>query len=354
MGILKIGITLGDLNGIGPEVTIKALTFTSGLKFAPIIYASNKALAFYNNYFNLEKLNYNIIQEPNEAKANTINVINCWQEEIVITPGQKTDISGRCAVLALKKMMEDAQAKKLDAVVTGPINKEAVFSNDFPYRGHTEYFAALFNQKPLMLLVDDGLRIGVVTGHIPLSEVASKITKAQILETIKIFQKSLILDFGIDAPKIAILGLNPHAGDSGVIGEDENTKIIPAIREAMNQKIFCFGPYPADGFFGSKEFMKFDGVLAMYHDQGLIPFKTLAFETGVNFSAGLPIVRTSPDHGTAYDIVGHDVANSSSMLHAIRMAYDIVRYRQEFAEDHANPLVKKERNFEDEIVRDEQ
>lgn len=354
MAHIKIGISIGDINGIGLEVIIKTLSNPAVYKhFAPIIYGSPKVVSYHKNIVGLEEFPFTIIRNAAEAQVGQINIIPCWQENTNIALGTSTPESGKFSIISLQEATKDLKEKNIHALVTGPIHKQSVYSDDFPFRGHTEYFAKEFNTPYLMLLVHENLRIGVVTAHIPLNEVATKLSKQLILEKIKILDQSLKRDFGLEKGKIAVLGLNPHAGDGGIIGKEEETIITPAIKEAKNNGIMAFGPYPSDGFFGSGQHNKFDGILAMYHDQGLIPFKTLAFSEGINYSAGFPFIRTSPDHGTAYDIAGKNEADETSFRNALFLAYDIVKGRKSYDKDHSNPMIKKERNFEDEVVKEE-
>ncbi len=321
---LKIGITQGDINGIGLEVIIKSFSdshFYEDDIF--IIYGSPKVFSYYKKNLGLN-FPHQTIASAEHAKSKTINIINCNSEDIKVEMGKSTEIAGLASYQAIEKACRDIKNGLIDVLVTAPINKKNIQAAGFNFPGHTEYLAKMFsNDDYLMILLNDQIRIGVATGHVPISEVAKILNKELILSKIKIFNNSLENDFGIYKPKIAVLGLNPHAGDDGVIGDDEKTKIIPAIKEAINQNIMAFGPYSADGFFGALEFKKFDGILAMYHDQGLAPFKLIAFEDGVNFTAGLSIIRTSPAHGTAYDITGKDIANSQSFRNAIYTAKDI-------------------------------
>jgi 4-hydroxythreonine-4-phosphate dehydrogenase len=325
----RIGITIGDVNGIGPEVVIKALADTRLFNLiTPVIYGSTRALSFYRKHFNLEEFNYNQVRTKGQFLPKAINVVNCWEEAIEITPGQASKETGRAAWLSLKKCVEELKEGLLDAIVTAPIDKNTIYSSDFPFKGHTEYFTKEFAAtESLMLLVGETLKVGLVTDHIALREVAAHLTKDRLELKIRLLEMSLKKDFGILKPKIAILGLNPHAGDDGLIGSEEMQVMKPVIEELKVKGKLIFGPYPADGFFGSGEHTKFDGVLAMYHDQGLVPFKYIAFSTGVNYTAGLPIVRTSPDHGTAYTIAGKNVADENSMRQAIYLAAEIVKSR---------------------------
>jgi 4-phospho-D-threonate 3-dehydrogenase / 4-phospho-D-erythronate 3-dehydrogenase len=326
-----LGITLGDINGIGPEVVLKALSDHRILSmFTPVVYGSAKIISFYKKNLSLEDLNYTQVRKDGEYVAKRINVVNCLEESVEVKFGEANEESGKSAYLALKKATEDLKAGHIHGLVTAPINKHTIQNEAFQFAGHTEFLAAEFGAKDhLMLLTSDQLRVGVVTGHIPIKEVAAAITAEKLQSKIDILEKSLKVDFGINKPRIAILGLNPHAGEGGLLGEEEEKIIKPLIAEQKNKGKLVFGPYPADGFFGKGEHRKFDGILAMYHDQGLIPFKTLAFETGVNFTAGLSIVRTSPDHGTAYGIAGKFEASESSMRQALYLACDICKNRQE-------------------------
>jgi 4-hydroxythreonine-4-phosphate dehydrogenase len=326
----RIGITLGDINGIGPEVVIKALSDNRLLNFfTPVIYGSSKVLSFYRKHLNLEEFSYNQVRTKGQFATKSPNIVNCWEEVIEINPGQATKETGRAAWLSLKKAVEELKEGYLDGIVTSPIDKNTIHSDDFPFRGHTEYFTKEFNTtESLMLLVGEGLKVGLVTDHLPVREVSVNITKERLELKIRLMEMTLKKDFGILKPKIAVLGLNPHASDNGLIGKEENDTIKPVIEDLKTKGKLIFGPYPADGFFGSGEHTKFDGILAMYHDQGLIPFKYIAFSSGVNYTAGLPIVRTSPDHGTAYSIAGKNIADENSTREAIYLAIEIIKKRQ--------------------------
>ena len=326
-----VGISIGDINGIGPEVVIKALADDRILSMiTPVIYGSSKVLSYYRKAMRINEFNYHQIQEGQRAHTDKVNVVNCWQEMIEISMGEETPEGGRAAFLALKKATEHLQEGLIEGIVTAPINKNNIQSADFKFPGHTEYFTETFKARDsLMLLCSEGLRVGVVTGHIPLSKVAENFTTEKLRSKLLIFDKSLRQDFGIGKPRIAVLGLNPHAGEGGLLGNEEQEIMIPVLNELKDKGKLLFGPFPADGFFGNGQFKKFDGILAMYHDQGLIPFKTLAFESGVNFTAGLSVVRTSPDHGTAYDICGKNLAGEQSIREAIYMACDIIKQRKE-------------------------
>lgn len=338
--LLKVGISLGDFNGIGPEIIIKAISDSRVLDhFIPVVYGSPKVISFYKKMLGLHDLSFNFIKEADQANNKKPNLVVCWEEETEIKPGIASAEAGKYAALSLRRMVEDAKAGKLDLMVTAPIDKHTIQSEDFNYPGHTEYFAAEFGEgESMMLLVGDDLRVGLVTGHLPLSEVSKNLSKEGIIKKIGIMDSSLRKDFGIRKPRIAVLGLNPHAGDSGLIGKEEIEIIGPAVEEAYKSGLMCFGPYSADGFFGSGEYKKFDGVLAMYHDQGLIPFKYISFFDGVNYTAGLPVVRTSPDHGTAYGIAGKGEAEAQSLSMAIYLGLGIIKNRREEDNLRENPL----------------
>lgn len=327
----RIGITLGDLNGIGPEVVIKALQDNRlpGL-ITPVIYGSTRVLSFYKKLLNLEDFNYGQTKGRGQYTPKTINVVNCWEEVIEITPGKASTESGKAAWLALKQATLDLRDGLLDAMVTAPIDKHTIHSDEFPYKGHTEFLADTFNSKNyLMTMVSESLRVGLVTEHVALKEVGQMITSELIDSKLKILEQTLRKDFGISKPKIAVLALNPHAGDNGLIGDEDEKIIKPLIQNWKNNGKLISGPFPADGFFAAGSHSKFDAVLAMYHDQGLVPFKLLAFESGVNYTAGLPVIRTSPDHGTAYSIAGKNLALEGSIRQAIFLAMDIVNSRLE-------------------------
>ena len=339
---IKVGITQGDVNGIGYEVILKAFEDPTMLELCtPIVYGSPKIMTYHRKALEMET-SFTIINSASEAVHGKINVINCCDDEVKVELGKPNKESGKAAFDALEKAMTEYKEGKYDVLVTAPIHKQMIQSESFTFPGHTEYIEQSVGEgnKALMILANDCLRVALATGHIPVSKVASTLTQELIVEKLTIFNASLKSDFGIGAPRIAVLALNPHAGDGGVIGTEEETIITPAIKEAREQGILCFGPYPADGFMGSGAFSHFDGVLAMYHDQGLAPFKTLAMENGVNFTAGLPIIRTSPDHGTAFDIAGKNQASADSFRQAIYMAIDIHRNRKRDAEANHNPLRK--------------
>ena len=339
---IKVGITQGDVNGIGYEVILKAFEDPTMLDLCtPIVYGSPKIMTYHRKALEMET-SFTIINSASEAVHGKINVINCCDDEVKVELGKPSKESGKAAFDALEKAMSEYKEGLFDVLVTAPIHKQMIQSESFTFPGHTEYIEQSVGEgaKALMILANDCLRVALATGHVPVSKIASTLTQELIEEKLTIFNAALKSDFGINGPRIAVLALNPHAGDGGVIGTEEETIITPAIKAAREQGIICFGPYPADGFMGSGAFSHFDGVLAMYHDQGLAPFKTLAMENGVNFTAGLPIVRTSPDHGTAFDIAGKNQASADSFRQALYMAIDIYRNRKHDAEAHQNPLRK--------------
>jgi 4-hydroxythreonine-4-phosphate dehydrogenase len=338
---IKVGITQGDINGIGYEVILKAFEDPTMLELCtPIVYGSPKIMTYHRKALELET-SFTIINSASEAVHGKLNVVNCCEDEVKVELGKPSKESGKAAFDALEKAMTEYKEGKFDVLVTAPIHKQMIQSESFTFPGHTEYIEQSIGEgKALMILANDCLRVALATGHVPVSKIATTLTQELIVEKLTIFNSALKSDFGINGPRIAVLALNPHAGDGGVIGTEEETIIAPAIKAAREQGIICFGPYPADGFMGSGAFNRFDGVLAMYHDQGLIPFKTLAMENGVNFTAGLPIIRTSPDHGTAFDIAGKNMASANSFRQALYMAIDVYRNRQSDAEANKNPLRK--------------
>ena len=338
---IKVGITQGDVNGIGYEVILKAFEDPTMLELCtPIVYGSPKIMTYHRKALELET-SFTIINSASEAVHGKLNVVNCCEDEVKVELGKPSKESGKAAFDALEKAMAEYKEGKFDVLVTAPIHKEMIQSESFTFPGHTEYIEQSIGEgKALMILANDCLRVALATGHVPVSKIATTLTQELIVEKLTIFNTALKSDFGINGPRIAVLALNPHAGDGGVIGTEEETIIAPAIKAAREQGIICFGPYPADGFMGSGAFNRFDGVLAMYHDQGLAPFKTLAMENGVNYTAGLPIIRTSPDHGTAFDIAGKNMASADSFRQALYMALDIYRNRKNDAEANKNPLRK--------------
>ncbi|OFX68418.1 MAG: 4-hydroxythreonine-4-phosphate dehydrogenase PdxA [Bacteroidetes bacterium GWE2_29_8] len=337
---VKVGISIGDFNGIGIEVILKTLMDVRINEImVPIVYGSSKIISYHKKSLNINDFNFNIIKSVEFANSKLSNLVNCTDKEVKIELGKSTDIAGSFSIFSLEHAIKDLKKNAIDVLVTAPINKHNIQLNTGPFTGHTEYLATKFETKKyLMLMVAGNLKIGLVTGHIPITEVAGKLTKELILEKIKILNNSLTKDFAIRKPKIAVLGLNPHAGDDGLLGNEEKDIIIPAIESAKEQNILAFGPFAADGIFANNNFNKFDAVLAMYHDQGLIPFKTMAFDDGVNFTAGLPIIRTSPDHGTGYDIAGQNIASPNSFRESLFLAVDIFKRRNIYQEISANPL----------------
>ena len=344
---IVVGISQGDLNGIGLEIILKTLSEPGISEICiPVLFSSQKTVSYFRKMLNLDEFNFNPLRDFNQVNTKKPNVFICYEEEVTIELGKATTLSGKYAKISLEAATLALFEKKIDVLVTAPINKHSMQEAGFNYPGHTEYLGEKLGGKPLMLLCDNDLRVAVVTGHVPLKNISEKITIESVFEKISQLHHSLIKDFGIRKPKIAVLGLNPHAGENGAIGDEEKTKIIPAIEKAK-ETMLVYGPYSADGFFGKNMQSQFDGVLAMYHDQGLIPFKTLAFGSGVNFTAGLDFVRTSPDHGTAYDIAGKQIADESSFREALYTAIDIYRRRELLEEISARPLafspIKKER-----------
>ena len=332
---LVVGITQGDGNGIGYEVIIKALADERMLELCtPVIYGSSKIFGFYKKQIhNIDQINTNVINSAKDVHQKRVNIVNCLPENVFVEPGQSTPESAKAAMTSLERAVQDIKEGYIDVLVTAPFNKRAMAGEGFGYTGHTEYLEKEFGVEEVeMIMVCDRMKVGVVTGHIPLKDVCSSLTTEKILRKLHIMRDSLRKDFGIDAPKIAVLGLNPHCGDGGLLGDEEQQIILPAVQAANEEGILAFGPYSPDGFFGLGNYSKFDAVLAMYHDQGLTPFKAVAFEEGVNYTAGLPVVRTSPDHGTAYEMAGRDKADPRSMKAAIYAAIDIWHKREEYKE----------------------
>ena len=337
---IRIGITHGDINSISYEVIMNTLLDSRIVENCiPVLYGSSKVAAYHRKALNLGNVTFNTVRSADDARTNKINLVNYPDENVRVELGKSTPIAGEAALWALDMAVKDLKAGKLDAIVTGPINKQNIQSDKFQFKGHTEYFQSQFNAKDvLMFMVNEVMRVGVVTGHVPLNKVASLITEENIISKLKLMNHSLLQDFGKRKPKIAVLGLNPHAGDNGVLGDEDVKIIAPAIQKARDLGIMALGPFPADGFFGAGSYKKFDAILAMYHDQGLIPFKGISSEEGVNYTAGLNIVRTSPAHGTAYEHAGKGTASSDSFRLAFYMALDIVKNRKEFKELSKDPL----------------
>lgn len=350
-----IGITCGDLNGIGTELIIKTFSDHRILdQCTPVIFASNKLINFYKKAFPDTHFAYQSLKDFSKVNHKQINIFQCWEEEVAVNPGQLNQTGGHYAVVSLQAAMQALKEGHLQGVVTAPIHKKNVQAEGFPYTGHTPFFKEATGAKDvLMLLYAMNIRVGLVTEHLPVKEVAQNITRQAVLSKIHLLHQSLKKDFGIDKPKIAVLGLNPHAGDEGLIGAEEETIIAPAIKEAKHSMLI-YGPYSADAFFARRSYLQFDAVLAMYHDQGLIPFKTISVGEGVNYTAGLPFVRTSPDHGTAFDIAGKGIADPSSFITAVFECVDIINRRADYDERTKNPLRKVTgeilKNVEDERI----
>lgn len=337
---IRVGITHGDVNGISYEVIIKTLQDPRLIEtHVIIVYGSSKVASYHRKTINISDSNFNLIKKPDAAHPHRPNIINIVEDEVKLDLGKSTTTAGELAHLALEMATDDLLKNNIDVLVTAPINKKNIQSPGFVFPGHTEYLAQKFSTDDyLMLMVSEGIRIGVITGHLPLSQVPGAINEDLIIRKIRILNHSLMRDFGIIKPRIAILALNPHAGDGGLLGNEENAVIKPAIEKAYSQDILVYGPYPADGFFGSSAITSFDGILAMYHDQGMIPFKLSSFENGVNFTAGLPYVRTSPAHGTAYELAGKNEANPEAFRNAVYMACDIFNNRKAYDELKAGSL----------------
>jgi 4-hydroxythreonine-4-phosphate dehydrogenase len=343
MDKVKIGISCGDINSISLEVILKALNNEQIFKsIIPIIYGNIKIVSYHKNIALLENLSINIIGQGEKPRPGRINLVNCWSDNVTITLGKASPDGGKFAQIALERAVDDVLKSEIDALVTGPVNKLSMRMAGFNYSGHTGYLKDKAEVNDcLMFMVSDRIKIGLVTDHVAVSSIASQITKESVLSKLRIMEQSLMSDFGIEKPHIAVLGLNPHAGEEGLIGSEDEEIIRPAIIEAKKAGLFVAGPYSADGFFGSGHFSKFDGILAMYHDQGLIPFKNMSYYEGVNYTAGLNFVRTSPDHGTAFDIAGKNEADPRSMIHAIYTAKDIYLQRKGFHEMRENVLKKR-------------
>jgi len=340
---IRVGITQGDINGIGYEVILK--TFSDPAMFdlcTPIVYGSPKVAIYHRKAMNLTT-NFTTINSATEAVRDKLNIVNCNSDDVKVEFGKTDSEAGTAAFEALQKAVEEYKSGYIDVIVTAPINKFSIHSDQFSFPGHTEYFENVLGNgnKALMILMNKDFRVALVTNHLPVKQIAPSITKELVQDKINIFNRSLKQDMGIDAPRIAVMSLNPHAGDGGVLGDEEETIISPAIHELADKGVLCYGPYAVDGFMGSGNYAHFDGILAMYHDQGLAPFKALAMDEGVNFTAGLPVIRTSPAHGTAYDIVGQGIANESSFREAIYQAIDIFRCRKHQKSYYAHPLRKQ-------------
>lgn len=332
-----IGISLGDMNGISPEIIIKSLADNRLNQYCcPVLYASPKVVSYWRKIMNMNDFNLFIANSIDQINHKRSNVLVCWDEEVEIKPGEATETAGKYALKSLERAAKDAIEGKIHGLVTAPLNKKTIGNN---FTGHTSYLANLAKaENPLMLMISEQLKLGLVTEHLALSQVSANLNRHLITEKLDALYASLQSDFAIDKPRIAVLALNPHAGENGLLGKEEMESIKPAIDEARATNKQVFGPYPADGFFGSMQYRKFDAVLAMYHDQGLMPFKFISYNEGVNFTAGLPFVRTSPAHGTAYDIAGKNEADESSMRNAIYATIDLISRRKMHEEISHNPL----------------
>lgn len=336
--VMKIGISVGDINGIGLEIILKTFSNSAMTELCtPIIYCGSKTLGFHKKALNLNEFNYNGIKSADQALSRKVNMVYTWDEEVEIKLGEQNETGGKYALLSLQAAVADLKSGSIDALVTAPLSKGNIPLDGFT--GHTGYIAKEFGiEKYAMMLLSEELKVALVTEHIPITEIGQHITIQKVYDKIKTVYNTLQNDFGITNPKIAVLGLNPHAGDKGAIGKEEQTILLPAIQKAKDEKMVVYGCYSADGFFGTKAFQQFDVVLAMYHDQGLIPFKAMAFESGVNFTAALPVIRTSPDHGTAFDIAGKGIANETSFRNAVYTAIDIFRTRHDEQQNNLKPL----------------
>jgi 4-hydroxythreonine-4-phosphate dehydrogenase len=349
---IKVGISVGDFNGIGVEIILKALKDKNITDFlTPVIFGSGKLFSYQKNVFKLQS-NFNYVQDAKEAASGKLNIVNLWKDNVNVDFGTPTEESTKMAIDSLEAATNALMKGDVDVLVTAPINKDEMMKQGFKHAGHTGYIEEKFGKKGLMFLVTDNLKVAVSTHHIPVSEISNNISKGKIKEQIKILNQCLIEDFCIQKPKIAVLGLNPHAGDGGVIGKEEIEIIQPAVKELFDEGIMAFGPYPADSYFQPEKYSAFDAVLAMYHDQGLAPFKTLAYEEGVNYTAGMPFIRTSPDHGVAYDIAGENLADEQSFSEAIFTAIKIFRNRSEYQELSENRLKTRNSGYDNGVDED--
>lgn len=346
---VKVAITQGDINGIGYEIIFKTLSDPKILElYTPIIYGSSKVAAYHRKALNIANFSLNSIRSADEAHPKRINIVNCLDDNVRVELGKATEIGGNAAFEALKLAVRDMKNGAADVLVTAPINKNVTYSEAFNFPGHTEFLAEQFQSgSHIMLMVSPHLKVGIVTGHIPLKEVTGQLTIEKVLDKLRVLDNTLRVDFTIRKPRIAVLGVNPHAGDKGLLGDEEINIISPAIDVARNEGIMALGPYPADGLFGSGDVGRFDAVLAMYHDQGLAPFKTIAFSEGVNFTGGLPVIRTSPDHGTAFEIAGENKADESSFREAIYLAIDVFKRRKMHGDISSNPLKSTDQRTQD-------
>ncbi|MBU3715076.1 MAG: 4-hydroxythreonine-4-phosphate dehydrogenase PdxA [Ferruginibacter sp.] len=337
-----IGFSCGDINGIGIELIIKVLADSRILEICtPVVFANNKVINFYRKSLPDININFSSVKDSTKINHKQVNLFNCWEEEVAITPGVMNETGGKYAILSLTTAAEALKAGKIDGLITLPIHKKNIQSAEFNFTGHTPYLKQLFGGSDVvMLMIAENMRVGLLTEHLPVKEIAQFITRDSIISKLQVIHQSLKKDFGITKPKIAVLGLNPHAGDEGLIGKEEIDIIKPSIKEAKQKDIFCFGPYSADAFFARGQHEKFDAVLAIYHDQGLIPFKSLSLGEGVNYTAGMKAVRTSPDHGTAFDIAGKGIADETSTRQALFSCIDIINNRKEFISQRNNPMRK--------------
>ncbi|HQV75330.1 MAG: 4-hydroxythreonine-4-phosphate dehydrogenase PdxA [Flavobacteriales bacterium] len=343
---LRIGISCGDLNGIGIEVVLKCFEDTRMLAdITPVLYASSHAVSFHRKALKLDEVQFHGVKDAREAIPKKLNLVNVWEEDIELELGKRSGALSAYAIKSLEAAAQDLASAKVDVLITAPIDKNSMQQAGFAFPGHTEFLQQMAgaDSEVLMILACEGLRVGTVTGHIPLKDVAEAITTERIVAKAKLLHQSLLRDFGVQEPRIAILGLNPHAGDGGTLGSEDKDRILPAVRKLVDEGIGAMGPYPADGFFGNGSYKHFDGVLAMYHDQGLVPFKALSFGHGVNFTAGLPVVRTSPDHGTGMDIAGQGIADESSFRAAVWLAMDVIKNREHYRTISANPLQEQKK-----------
>ncbi len=345
---IKVGITIGDYNGVGPEIIVRLLEDDRIFKFCDIVvYGQKPILNFYAKALKAHNFQTQEVKDTEKLNPKIGNVINCFEEQVKIEPGVESVEAGKYALLCLDKAIADVLAKEIDVLVTGPVNKNMIAQHEPNFHGQTEYIAEKTGgDKSLMLLADENLRIGLATNHVAVKDVAQKIDSGSLMQKLELFYQSLQKDYLINKPRIAVLGLNPHSGDGGLIGKEEKDIIAPTVQKARDKGMITLGPFAADGFFGTGNYMKFDGVLAMYHDQGLVPFKTISFNSGVNFTAGLKVIRTSPDHGTGYDIAGKNLASCDSLRAAVFMGIDIHKNRLVYAEMTANPVEKVRLNEE--------
>lgn len=341
-----IGFSCGDINGIGVELILKVVNDSRILDFCiPVIFGNNKTFNFYRKTLADINVNFAITKDLSKISPKQVNLFSCWEEDVEVTPGVMNDNGGKYAVISLTQATEALKAGHIDGLVTAPIHKKNIQSSNFKYTGHTPYLKAVFGcLDVVMFMVAENMKIGLLSEHLPVKDLAAYLSKDKIISKVQLMHQSLRKDFGVAKPKIAVLGFNPHAGDEGLIGKEEIELIKPAILELRKKDILCFGPYSADAFFARAQYESFDAVLALYHDQGLIPFKSLSLGEGVNYTAGMKAVRTSPDHGTAFDIAGKGIADETSMRHALFACIDIIHNRNEYSRQYSNPLRKMSRS----------